>query len=67
MDYAIRLLDGRRIGNLEATNRYAKNMIIELKAKNVDRGFIFHVVKNVFKDNLSDEKINKLMKDIESK
>lgn len=42
-------------------------MIIALKANNADNSFILRVVKNAFKESLSDEENNELIKDIESK
>ena len=42
-------------------------MIIALKANNADNSFILRVIKNAFKESLSDEETNELMKDIESK
>ncbi|CAI3483410.1 hypothetical protein [Enterococcus cecorum] len=42
-------------------------MIIALKANNADNSFILRVVKNAFKERLSDEETNELIKDIESK
>ena len=62
MDYATRLLDERLIGKKEGV----RNMIIALKANNADNNFILKVVKNAFKESLSDEEIDELIKDSEN-
>ena len=59
--------DERLIGKREGIKEGARNMIMELKANNADNSFILRVVKNAFKERLSDEETNELIKDIESK
>ena len=66
MDYATKLEDERRLGEREANKQNARNMIIELKANKADQNFIFQFVKNVVKGKLSDEEINKLIKETEN-
>ena len=73
MDYEARLLDersigeekGRKEGRIEATNRNARNIIIEFKANNTAPSFIFQFVKNAFKDDLTDEEIQQMIDDVE--
>ena len=77
MDYATRLLDersigrqegrqeGEKIGNLKATNRNARNIIIEFKANNTAPSFIFQFVKNSFKGELTDEEIQQMIDEVE--
>ena len=73
MDYATRLLDersigrqeGEKIGDLKATNRNARNIIIEFKSNNTAPSFIFQFVKNAFKDDFTDEEIQQMIDGVE--
>ena len=77
MDYETRLLEersigrqewrqeGEKIGNLKATNRNARNIIIEFKANNTAPSFIFQFVKNSFKGELTDEEIQQMIDEVE--
>ena len=56
---------GRKEGRIEATNRNARNIIIEFKANNTAPSFIFQFVKNAFKDDLTDEEIQQMIDDVE--
>ena len=73
MDYEARLLDersigrqeGEKIGDLKATNRNARNIIIVFKSNNTAPSFIFQFVKNSFKGELTDEEIQQMIDDVE--
>ncbi len=77
MDYETRLKDerligikegrqeGEKIGDLKATNRNARNIIIEFKSNNTAPSFIFQFVKNSFKGELTDEEIQQMIDDVE--
>lgn len=72
MDYATRLLDERRLGfkegyekgKREVRKEMAQNLIVELKAYDEEPSYIIKFVKNVFKDSLTDEEMNELLKQV---
>ena len=80
MDYATRLLDERRLGfkegyekgfkegyekgRREVRKEMAQNTIAALKAYDEDPSFIIKFVNNVFKDSLTAEEMNELLKQV---
>lgn len=76
MDYATRLLDERRLGfkkgyeegfeegKREVRKEMAQNLIESLKAYDEEPSFIIKFVKNVFKESLTDEEMNELLKQV---
>lgn len=72
MDYATRLLDERRLGfkegyekgKREVSKEMAQNLIDSLKAYDEELSYIIKFVKNVFKDSLTDEEMNELLKQL---
>ena len=72
MDYETRLLDERRLGfkegyekgRREVRKEMAKKLIVELKAYDEEPSYIIKFVKNVFKDGLTAEEMNELLKQV---
>ncbi len=72
MDYATRLLDERRLGfkegyeeaRREVSKEMAQNLIVELKAYDEEPSYIIKFVKNVFKESLTVEEMNGLLKQV---
>ena len=72
MDYATRLLDERRLGfkegyekgRREVRKEMAQNTIAALKSYDEDPSFIIKFVNNVFKDSLTGEEMNELLKQV---
>lgn len=76
MDYATRLLDERRLGfkkgyeegfeegKREVRKEMAQNLIESLKAYDEEPSFIIKFVKNVFRDSLTVEEMNELLKQV---
>ena len=72
MDYATRLLDERRLGfkegyekgKREVSKEMAQNLIVELKAYDEEPSYIIKFVKKVFRDSLTVEEMNELLKQV---
>ena len=72
MDYETRLLDERRLGfkkgyeegKREVRKEMAQNLIDSLKAYDEEPSFIIKFVKNMFKDSLTVEEMNELLKQV---
>ena len=72
MDYATRLLDERRLGfkegyekgKREVSKEMTQNLIDSLKAYDEEPSFIIKFVKKVFRDSLTVEEMNKLLKQV---
>ena len=80
MDYATRLLDERRLGfkegyekgyeegyekgRREVRKEMAQNLIVELKAYDEEPSYIIKFVKKVFRDSLTVEEMNELLKQV---
>ena len=55
----------KKIGEEKGIKKGARNIIIEFKANNTAPSFIFQFVKNAYKDDLTDEEIQKMIDDVE--
>ncbi len=72
MDYETRLLDERRLGfkegyeeaRREVRKEMAQNLIVELKAYDEEPSYIIKFVKKVFRDSLTVEEMNELLKQV---
>jgi len=57
--------EGEKIGEEKGIKKGARNIIIEFKANQASPSFIFQFVKNAYKDDLTDEEIQKMIDDVE--
>lgn len=72
MDYETRLLDERRLGfkegyeeaRREVRKEMAQNLIVELKAYDEEPSYIIKFVKKVFRDSITVEEMNELLKQV---
>ena len=59
--------EGEKIGEEKGIKKGARNIIIEFKANNTAPSFIFQFVKNAYKDDLTDEEIQKMIDEVEGR
>ena len=72
MDYETRLLDERRLGfkegfeeaRREVRKEMSQNLIVELKAYDEELSYIIKFVKKVFRDSITVEEMNELLKQV---